>query len=64
MICDCCDEEWEESFFCKVCSDTPTLEEALTPLTEFEWDYVGPDCEMREAEVYRTVCLNCCMGHK
>jgi Fe2+ or Zn2+ uptake regulation protein len=63
MICDCCDGDWEDAFFCKVCSDTPELEERLMPM--LDWGGEDDDMEMQEVDVYlRSVCLNCCMGHK
>ena len=62
--CDLCGKEWEASFFCKTCCDTPELEEVAVPLLSgIEWDYTGNDWDYEMQEVYYTVCLNCCPGH-
>ena len=63
--CDICDEDWEESFFCEICSKGGHLEMHTEPLLSgLEWDYIGPDCEEREVWVPNGVCFNCCPGHK
>jgi len=63
MTCDCCEQEWEESFFCKECShkfigtewvETPRL------------DYYGVGNEMeweQEDQFSGDICGNCCTCH-
>jgi hypothetical protein len=63
--CDCCGEEWEETFFCKKCSNkyvgTETVESP-----RLDWCGWPPQDEMEwvEEDVFSgDVCMNCCTCH-
>lgn len=47
QICDCCEEEWEETFFCETCSKL-AADERLG-----DDEHAGPV----------DVCMNCCTCH-
>jgi hypothetical protein len=63
IICECCEEEWPEDFFCKICSNNGELIERRVP--DPQWSYSIEDDESILVEEYVTyiTCLNCCMGH-
>lgn len=60
--CDCCEEEWEEGFFCKKCSGLHSFDGEMEEVPNIFWDG-NPDDEYvlkeREPE-HRDICLNCC----
>ncbi len=56
--CDICEQEWDESFFCKKCSSRLVLEETLTPKLIYYGD--GDEYEPDEDWVQYDVCCNCC----
>ena len=61
-ICDCCDVEWEETFFCEKCSNKMELIETVEP--KLDWQGWGDDFEEGEEEVSTgNVCMNCCDCH-
>jgi len=60
--CDGCHEDWPRDFFCERCSGEAELAEVRRPVVM--WDYLGGDTEIVEEYVYRSICLNCCPGHR
>ena len=62
-ICDICGEEWEETFFCTICSGSVDTIETLVPV--LNWQGYGDYLEEGEEEIILdNVCYNCCPGHK
>jgi hypothetical protein len=60
--CDCCGEEWEAGFFCKTCCDQP---ETVDDVEDDPLDYSdNPKQILVSHDIYRSVCLNCCPGHR
>ena len=62
IICDCCGEEWEDTFFCEKCSNKMDVVEAMVP--KLDWCGWGEDYEAGEEEINSgDVCFNCCVCH-
>ena len=62
MVCDACEQEWEESFFCKQCSGLQGFDGEMVEEPNSFWDGNPGDeyvWEEREPE-YMIICLNCC----
>ena len=58
--CDCCEEEWEEEFFCSECSGVHTFDGETELVPNILWEG-GPNDEyvMREIEPkYMDICFN------
>lgn len=62
-VCDACGEEWEEDFFCEICSRGG--EYRIEEVPDLMWDgYPGRDYVEEETWVPNgDICLNCCGGH-
>jgi hypothetical protein len=61
--CDWCDEEWEETFFCKKCSNK-YLGTDLVKTPKSIYYGVGEEMEMTEEDIFSgDVCFNCCRCH-
>ena len=62
FVCDCCEEEWEESFFCPVCSGWYREEHEVPNLM---WDGypASEETEMEMEDVHKDICFNCCNDH-
>ncbi len=62
VMCDCCEQEWEKSFFCNKCSGFETIDCEVPNLM---WGGWPPDeeMEMGTEDIWNDVCLNCCPGH-
>ncbi len=60
QYCEHCEQEWEESFFCKKCSNQnmgAELEEVPDPM----WDGFGDEMTWKMVDQYSgDVCMNCC----
>lgn len=65
-MCDMCEEEYEDAFFCSACSRLYCFDGEVELKPGILWcgspkdEYV---LEEREPE-WRDVCGNCCMGHR
>lgn len=60
MQCDCCDEDWEEAFFCKKCSGPDMVDD----YEDDPLDYSdSPRQNLVVREVWTNVCGNCCTCH-
>jgi len=60
IICDCCGEEFEESFFCEKCSNQYIGTE-LEEVPDIRWNGVGDGMVLKEVDQYSgMVCKNCC----
>lgn len=58
--CDCCQEVWEKSFFCKACSERMADDD----LRERTWVHELNDNGSCEPEYFvKSVCGNCCTCH-
>ena len=63
ITCDCCGEEWEESFFCKKCSHK-FIGTKWEETPKVMWDGSGNDMEWEEVDQFTgDVCGNCCRCH-
>ena len=59
--CDCCSEEWEESFFCKKHSNNVYYEMEEVPDIMWNGDSRTSGFVLEEVENYTgNVCFNCC----
>lgn len=62
-FCDGCGEQWEESFFCEICSKGGFYEMREVP--NFMWngdpseEYIWQEEWVPDGDI----CLNCCMCH-
>lgn len=63
IYCDGCGEDVpdEDSWWCKICSNTGQLQEVEVPVLIY--DGVGAETEIVERYEVMDVCLNCCRGH-
>ena len=61
-ICDICGEEFEETYFCPICSNSIETIETLVPILNWQGygDYL---IEGEEEIIIENVCYNCCTGH-
>ena len=60
--CDCCEEEWEQDFFCTKCSGVQHFDGEMVLEPNLFWDGSPNDeytWQDRESE-YMDVCRNCC----
>ena len=63
--CDACDEQWDDAFFCPVCSKGVHLEEEEVPDIMWDCDPRTPETIIKEVWVRNgDICLNCCPGHR
>jgi|GEM_PF-5469761 hypothetical protein len=63
-ICDVCEEEWEDSFFCPECSKGGHYEMVESPVLNWSGNPSDPETEIDEEFVANGyICLNCCDCH-
>ncbi len=61
--CDCCEEEWEDAFFCKKCSSKAVTMTETVPDTMWDYDDRTPEYIERDYTTTLDVCMNCCTCH-
>ncbi|MFW9872343.1 MAG: hypothetical protein ACFFG0_04510 [Candidatus Thorarchaeota archaeon] len=63
-ICNACEAEWEEDFFCDKCSSDSHYEEVEIPNDCWDGSVHGEEFVLEEEWISNgDICLNCCICH-